>query len=149
MKRILDSPALAIAVFAFLLNLPWEFLQMQLYADTPTMSHRAGIDICVLATVGDAVIMLGAYVVVALASKSWIWIRVPRPPQVIGFVLIGLVASVVIEAMATRADGVIQWRYAATMPMIPVLGVGLAPILQWLILPPLVLWFAGRHLGRR
>jgi hypothetical protein len=30
----------------------------------------------------------------------------------------------------------------------PVLaGIGLAPLLQWLVIPPCVLWLAARHLG--
>ena len=28
------------------------------------------------------------------------------------------------------------WAYAATMPVIPWLGTGLAPLLQWLVVPP-------------
>jgi hypothetical protein len=31
------------------------------------------------------------------------------------------------------------WAYAEAMPRLPLLGTGLAPVLQWLILPPLAL----------
>ena len=33
------------------------------------------------------------------------------------------------------------------MPMVPVLRVGLVPVLQWVIVPPLVLWFVKRQLA--
>jgi len=38
------------------------------------------------------------------------------------------------------------WAYAATMPVIPWLGTGLAPLLQWLVVPGLALAIIGyRH----
>ena len=35
----------------------------------------------------------------------------------------------------------------ALKDLIPILQIGLAPVLQWLILPPLVVWFVTRHLA--
>jgi len=32
------------------------------------------------------------------------------------------------------------------MPVIPLLGVGLSPLLQWVVLPPIVVWFVRRQL---
>jgi hypothetical protein len=37
-----------------------------------------------------------------------------------------------------------SWAYAPAMPLIPPLGTGLAPLLQWLIIPPTALAFAKR-----
>jgi hypothetical protein len=34
------------------------------------------------------------------------------------------------------------------MPTVPLLGTGLAPFLQWLVLPPLVVGIVARQLGR-
>lgn len=34
------------------------------------------------------------------------------------------------------------WDYAPTMPLLPGAKIGLGPVLQWLILPPLIVWFA-------
>jgi hypothetical protein len=38
--------------------------------------------------------------------------------------------------------------YSELMPVIPGFGVGWSPILQWLVVPTLALWFAARR-GRR
>jgi len=38
-----------------------------------------------------------------------------------------------------------SWAYAPSMPIVPLLGVGLAPFLQWLLLPPLVAFIAFRR----
>ena len=52
----------------------------------------------------------------------------------------GLAITLVGELLATGALN--RWEYSALMPVIPGLKAGLAPVLQWLVLPPLVVWFA-------
>ncbi len=147
MKTLVDHPAFNIALFALLLSLPWEFGQMWLYAGASEMSHLQGIQICMAATVGDAVIMLIAFGVVATVARSQDWVRAPNPSQSAGFVLIGLVVTIAIEIIATRADGLLSWRYAPAMPVTPLLGVGLAPLLMWLVVPLLVLLLVRRQIG--
>lgn len=34
----------------------------------------------------------------------------------------------------------------ASMPVVPFLEVGLAPLLQWILLPPIALWIVRRQL---
>ena len=147
MTRVVDHPAFNIAIFALLLSLPWEFGQMWLYAGVRQMSHLQGIGICSAATVGDAMIMLAAFGIVALGARSQDWVRAPTRAQVTGFVLIGLAVTVAVEVFATRSNSIFSWRYAATMPVTPFLGIGFAPILMWLIVPLLVLWFVRRQIG--
>jgi hypothetical protein len=36
-----------------------------------------------------------------------------------------------------------SWSYTATMPVLPFLGTGLTPLLQWLIVPTLALAIIG------
>jgi Ni/Fe-hydrogenase subunit HybB-like protein len=146
-KALVNHPAFNIAVFALLLSLPWEFGQMWLYAGASHMSHLEGIQICMAATLGDAVIMLVAFAIIAAFAGSQEWVRAPKPSQTASFVLIGLAVTIAIEIIATRADGILSWRYAPAMPVTPFLGVGLAPLLMWLIVPLLVLWFVSRQIG--
>ena len=40
------------------------------------------------------------------------------------------------------------WAYAATMPVIPWLGTGLAPLLQWLVVPALAFAITAYQYGR-
>ena len=49
-----------------------------------------------------------------------------------------LTVTVLIEAAAVRGIGW-NWRYSDLMPRLPPLGTGLSPVLQWLILPPLMI----------
>jgi hypothetical protein len=63
-------------------------------------------------------------------------------------VLTRLVVTIVVEIIATNSDGLFSWRYAATMPVTLFLGIGLAPILMWVVVPLLVLWFVRPQIGK-
>lgn len=139
----IDRPDVNIAIFASLLNYPWEFLQVPFYRDMPSASHWSGVVECSLATIGDVIIMLVAFWLTALTARSGRWVVEPRARQIALFVAIGLIVTLVIEYLAVRSDW--GWRYASSMPLVPLLGAGLAPVLQWIVLPPLALWFVRRQ----
>ncbi|MGH9651355.1 MAG: hypothetical protein ACRD3I_12905, partial [Terriglobales bacterium] len=77
-----------------------------------------------------------------VASRRWI--TAPASPQVIGFGGVGLTITMILEWLATHIEG--RWAYAPGMPLVPLLDIGLAPVLQWMVLPPLVVWFVRRQL---
>ena len=80
--------------------------------------------------------------VAAVASRSW-----PLRPAlgaVAGFILAGLVITLVIEWWSTEIVG--RWTYAEGMPTLPILGTGLIPAFQWLLLPPVIVWLVRRQL---
>ncbi len=146
-RAILDQPELNIAIFAFLLNYPWEFLQISLYAMPPDTLPWRVISRCSIAAVGDAVIMLVSYWAVVLFARSRWWILRPSALQILGFVAVGVFITIAIEYFAMHSDHPFWgWRYAPSMPVVPLVGTGLSPLMQWLILPPLALWFIGRQL---
>jgi hypothetical protein len=144
-KRLVDLPEINVALFAFLLNLVWEFGQVPLYRDLPSQGHWASIKLCARATLGDAVIAVVAFWVVAAVVASRRWITAPSVSQVACFVGVGLGIATALEWMAIHVQA--RWAYGTSMPMVPVLRVGLAPILQWVIAPPLVVWFVKRQLA--
>jgi hypothetical protein len=143
---VASSPEFNVAVFALLLNFPWEFLQTPLYARMPTVPHWEAIKVCTRATLGDVVITLVAFAAVALATRDRRWIEHARTAHVTAFALIGVVLTAAIEWLAITGKWIAGWSYAATMPTIPWLHVGLAPLAQWVVLPPLVAWFTKRQL---
>jgi hypothetical protein len=63
---------------------------------------------------------------------------------VAGFVGAGVVITIVMERLATGPLG--RWAYAERMPIVPLADVGLSPLLQWFVLPPLIVWFVRRQL---
>ena len=59
----------------------------------------------------------------------------------------GLAVTLAVERLATQVWGL--WAYSEQMPMIPIAEVGVIPILMWMLLPPLIVWFVRRQLTGR
>jgi hypothetical protein len=143
-NRLLDLPELNVWFFAFLVNYPWEFLQAPWYQAMPDMRHWEAVKFCSWAAVGDGLLAVLAFWAVAL-FRSRGWLRRPTPGTTAGFTGIGLALTIAVEWLAT--DVWARWSYVPEMPTVPLLGTGLAPFLQWLVLPPLVVGIVSRQLG--
>ena len=135
------SPEFNVATFALLLNFAWEILQAPLYVGMAGMPHAQVTKACLQATFGDMVIMLLAYGAVAVAARSRRWIVAASSWQMPVFIAIGVAITAGIEWLATRGHWVQSWNYLSAMPLVPGTGIGLAPLLQWVLLPPLTVWF--------
>ena len=146
-RALLDTPAVNVAIFAVLLNYPWEFLQIRFYAAAPDTVPWDMVEKCSLAALGDGMIMVVCYFILAVVTGSRWWVLSPRPRQLLGFIAAGVLITVAIEHIATRSGGSWGWRYSPLMPLLPLLEAGLAPVLQWILLPPLVIWFVRRQLS--
>lgn len=140
-------PEFNVAVFAFLLNYPWEFLQVPLFEQMAGAQHWDAIKMCTRATLGDTAIMLLAYWLVAARARSRRWILAPSGRQLFLFIAIGVAITVIIEWLVLRDAWLQTWEYSAQMPVLPGIGIGLSPLLQWVLLPPLVAWFVRRQLA--
>ena len=146
-QALTDNIELNVAVFALLLNFPWEILQVPLFAGMADGPYIDAIRGCTQATLGDAVIMLLAYWMVSGLAACRAWILAPRAWQVALFLTIGVLITVAIELLATRGYWVEDWSYSPAMPVVPGIGVGLSPLLQWIVLPLLVVGFVRRQLS--
>jgi len=140
----LNAPEIQIAIFALLLNLPWEFWQSPFFAGLAHAQHWQAVVMCTKAAFGDVVIPLIAFWSVCAVAGTRRWVTHPTRWQKIVFIAVGLLVTVVMELLSTRVF--YHWSYAEEMPMLPGIGIGLSPVLQWLLLPPLILWFVRRQL---
>jgi hypothetical protein len=125
-------------------DLPLDGSLVKRLVDLPSGGHWASIKLCAHATLGDAVIAVVAFWVVAVVASRR-WITAPSVRQVACFAGIGLGIATALEWMAVHVQA--RWAYGTSMPMVPVLRVGLGPVLQWVIVPPLVVWFVKRQLA--
>ena len=144
-RTVTQLPEFNVGMFALLLNFPWEILQGPLFNGMATAPHWDIVKGCTWATFGDAFIMLVAYWSVAARAGSRRWILSPTSSQLLLFVAVGAMITVVIESLAIRGLWLGSWDYSPLMPVIPGIGVGLSPLLQWLLLPPLAAWFVRRQ----
>jgi len=125
-------------------NLAWETAQLPLY----TIWHEGSAGEIAFAvghcTGGDAVIALGALVLALVTFGEAGWPVAGFARVAITATGLGVAYTVVSEWLNTTIRQ--SWAYTKAMPMLPPLGTGLTPLLQWLLLPPVCL-LAARHLA--
>jgi len=128
------------ALLSFFLNLPWEAAHIPLYTIDPGKGMRTISYAVMHCTVGDAVIALAAYVAAALVVRNAFWPA--REPWRGGFIALvfGLGWTVYAEWQNVYVTGV--WGYTPQMPTL--LGIGVSPLLQWLVLPALAFLLVRR-----
>lgn len=144
--KIMKWVQIKLFFFGFIINFVWEMLQMPLFsypADTPLMQISVA---CIRASAGDAAMVVIAFWVAVFLQKDRKWYLHPSVRSLAFFLLPGVLMTIVFEAMATGPLN--RWAYANSMPTLPGLGTGLAPIAQWLLLPLLII-FIVRHQARR
>jgi hypothetical protein len=124
----------AIFVVAVAFNYVWEVAQAPLYACLGDFSLLLWH--CIAPSLGDGLLMLLIFALgwVVLRRRDWF-----AQPGVRGYALMliaGLAIAISVEVMAVYALG--RWAYTTRMPVVPGLGVGLAPVAQMLVLPPII-----------
>ena len=140
-------PEFNVALFAILLNFPWEFLQVPLFEGMSQAPHWLAVRTCTRAALGDVVVALFAYWGVAALVGSRGWVSRTTAGAVLCFVALGITVTVVIERLALTGHWMWGWAYSPLMPVVPILEVGISPLLQWTALPPLVVWLVSRQIG--
>ena len=121
-----------LAFWAFALNFAWEMVQAPLFIGMREMPPWDATKRCLQAAVGDAAMILVAFGSIAFATREFGWMRRARPFEVAGFIVLAAAQAMLLEVLSLQAG---RWRYGPEMPVEPVFGLGLAPILQWLVVP--------------
>ena len=124
------------------LNLLWEIAHLPLYKVWAEGSLPYLAYVVVHCTLGDVVIGTLALLIALVATRAcavatWKW------RQVALFLVIPAVGYTALsEWINTIVRG--SWAYSALMPVVNLGGfeIGLSPLAQWLVIPPVVLWLA-------
>ena len=124
------------------LNLAWEVAQLPLYSLWTEASSAYMAFAVAHCTLGDAAVGAAAFAVALIVTRApelarWRWSAVAAVAT-----LAGVGYTVFSEWMNTVA--LRNWTYSELMPVLRVAGAefGLAPLAQWLLLPPLALQLA-------
>ena len=148
----LSRRLLSIAIFfgsSMLLHLLWENMQAPLFVGFESLSQHFWICLKATAT-GDMLFMLIIYATLALIHRDALWIAqrssYTHPATWVLPILIGILLAVNMELWAVHVDH--RWVYENTMPLIPVLQIGLTPILQMIVVPILTILISSRFLLR-
>ena len=128
---------------SFLLNFAWELLQLPLYKNAAyNIEHIA---FCALASIADVLMVLLLYFGIAFIFKNPFWIDPLKLHRIAIVVLIGG-AGAVLSEMRHLSLG--SWVYDNSMPILPFVSVGIAPVLQFMILPVLIYFISFRCIRR-
>ena len=144
-----DRDARSLIAFGYLpwlggLNLVWETAQLPLYTLWTEASAGTIAFSVAHCTAGDIAIGAAALIMVLILTREgalarWRWRRIA-----VWTALAGVAYTVFSEWSNTAILG--SWAYSGLMPTLKVAGVdiGLSPPMQWLVLPPLALYLAGK-----
>lgn len=130
--------ALVFAI-AVVLNYPWELLQTPLF--TPASNQGSVWLHCFVASLGDGIIVL------LLLGCGWLvfgrrdWFLQPGLRGYILLLTAGALVAVTVEWIAVTQ--LQKWAYTEAMPRLPALQIGIVPVLQMLLLPPLIFRIAA------
>ena len=119
-----------VSMVAFVLNLFWELVQGPLYKGFEYEWKH--ILFCGLASVADMLMVLILFFGLGLVYKNVFWIKNIGANKVLLLALVGFLGAILAEVWhIARGD----WSYTNTMPLMPFIGVGVSPILQFTVLP--------------
>jgi hypothetical protein len=119
---------------AFVLNLIWETAHVRLYTLWATADAKTVAWSLFHCSLGDVVIALVMFALAGILLGQADWPR-SRPWAGIAIVVTGAMAYTAwSEWYNVYSAG--KWAYTESMPMI--FGIGVSPLLQWAILPPVM-----------
>jgi hypothetical protein len=135
-------------IFVLAVNFVWEILQLPAFAYWRERGWRWIAFIVAIGTAGDIVIAATSLVLglVVFDDEQW-------PERTASYWRVAIAASVFGPSYTTYSEwrhAVVlrHWSYSALMPVVPGLGIGVFPLLQWILIPPTAFYYARRSLLR-
>lgn len=136
-------------IVATALHFGWELSQMGYYSfSVPSLpSYDAFIKDHWAVAAKDGLITVALYLLVGMLVKNAGWAKRFSQRRLAFLVVLGFMWAVGVEYHATEIAH--RWAYAKSMPMIPIINVGVAPILQMVILPFLAIFLTRKQLSEK
>ena len=125
-------------------NLVWEILQLPLYtllSESPPATIAFAVAHCTLGDVLIAAVSLIAALVLP-GGKNWPQERYWR----VALLAVAVGASYTVFSEWNNTVVTRDWAYSSLMPTL--WGIGLSPVLQWLLIPALVFWWLSKGRAR-
>ncbi len=135
---------ISIAATAFMLNLIWEVGQGPLYEGFEYDWQH--VSFCALASIADMLIVLILLFGFGLIYRNVFWINFLSPKWILLLVMVGTVGAIIAEMWHTTQG---DWTYAEAMPIVPGVGVGLSPVMQFAVLPYLIFLIGKKFIKER
>ena len=146
MKRISQVPeifyfAITVFIVSVGINYIWEMAQMPLFQNMPYNNISSWL-LCFRAALGDGLIILIIWMFGFTVFREIAWFGISRISSILMLAGSGIVIAAAIELFALSTS---RWLYSDFMPIIPVIRVGLSPVLQMAVLPWCVMKICERY----
>lgn len=133
-----ETPEFLLLTLALPLQLLWEIAQFPLYAVWHEGDWSYILYGLIHCTLADLLILLSVFWLVSLLNQSRFWIFSPSWRNTVLFTAVGLGYTIFSEIINTRVND--TWGYTDLMPIVPIIEIGGMPFLQWLLIPPVLIW---------
>ncbi|SRR5581483_1709341 len=127
---------IAFTLLVLAMNFAWEMLQANWFSSMRGLPILRATLLCLRASAGDLLITAVAFTIVALVARSPTWPvgrRIFVPATIFLIVAMTIVIAYELFALSTA-----RWKYDAAMPKL--FGIGLLPLMQWMVLPFVDVW---------
>lgn len=126
---------ISVFIVAVLVNYAWELAQAPLYVGLE--EYNLGVFWHgFVASLGDGIMVLLIVAVGWFTLRRSDWFFNPGVAGYVMMITVGLTLAIVVEWAAVHI--LKRWQYTDAMPQAPGLDVGLVPVAQMLLLPPLI-----------
>jgi hypothetical protein len=128
-------------------NLTWETAQLPLYTIWATGTTREIVVAVAHCTGGDLLIAIASLTLALVLAGPRSWPGDGHLRIAALTILFGAGYTVFSEHLNIVARE--SWAYSDLMPVLPVIGTGISPLLQWIAIPVAALWLARRSAVRK
>ena len=123
-------------------NLLWEAMHLPLYTIWTTGTVEEKVFAVIHCTGGDVLIAVSALLLGLCLIGNRAWPNVQFWPVALLTAGFGVTYTVFSEWLNLVVRQ--SWAYSELMPVLPWLGTGLSPLMQWVVIPIAALWLARR-----
>lgn len=124
-------------------HLAWEIVQLPLFTIWTTGTSGQKTFAVVHCTGGDLMIAGFTLLTALILFGRPSWPNNATTAVYIASLALGVGYTIYSEWLNTSVRA--AWAYSELMPVVPVLGTGLSPLLQWIVVPTLAMWAALGH----
>jgi len=129
--------------FSFMIFGMWEWVQTPFFTDI-TDNINTIVWYRVHCTIGDIMILGISLVIWSLYKKDNLWFFYPKKKDYLAVTILGASYTAYSEILNVVIRK--SWGYSELMPTIPGTHIGLVPVIQWLILPSVIIYICARFI---
>ena len=127
--------------FSFVIFGTWEWVQTPFFIDNTEEINKI-VWYRIHCTFGDMMILASVIIITSLIRRSFSWLFAPSGSYYTAIIILGVSYTLYSEYRNVYLAK--NWDYSLLMPEL--FGIGLLPVLQWILLPPLIIYILKRFM---